>query len=240
MRLQPSVGILRRQLEGQESRHDSARDLSNILKRIRSRYSVEELISEVTKSTKKAAQLVGQAYHHNNGFDRIVIDSISEFGLKLRLHVWWNGGRSADESNIHNHSWNFASSVIFGVVTMKRYVESGGSDATYTKARYATLARAKANARLTIEGHADLRCVSEKRFEANSLYSLSHADLHSVVMPPCATATLVLQGRHAVQFTTVYAKELNQLRNPYHPRYFSRNEILNKLTRLKTFCRSIE
>jgi|SRR5690242_8656796 len=119
---------------------------------------------------------------------------------------------------------------------MRRYVEHKEDGATYIRARYATLAARKERQGVVVEECVRLQCVDEDNLEANSFYSLRHTELHSVVTPLRPAATLVLQGAHRLKATRVYAKSMDQLRGQFNMRYFSHDEIVDKLTRLRTMC----
>ena len=69
----------------------------------------------MTSDEAELARLAGLSFSHPNGFDRLVIASDPDSGARLRVHVWWNGGRTTGAGHIHNHPWTFASRILAGV-----------------------------------------------------------------------------------------------------------------------------
>jgi hypothetical protein len=168
-------------------------------------------------------RLVGHAYTHSNGFDKIVLDSLSEFGVKLRLHMWWRGG-SASESTIHNHPWDFASYVSLGTMEMRRYVVASGPGEGFMKAVYPTKATPEREEAL-VQGVTHVRRVGEHRYVAGRLYVLRHFELHSVAVVGDRLMTLVLQGPHLASSTDVYMQIGGCFPSPVAVDYFSAEEI---------------
>jgi len=60
-------------------------------------------------------QIVKKSYHHHNGFEKIVLLADDDFSL--RLHVWWKGSDEGSLEDVHNHRWDFVSSIILGVMS---------------------------------------------------------------------------------------------------------------------------
>ncbi|WP_407560041.1 hypothetical protein [Streptomyces sp. 184] len=55
----------------------------------------------------------GAAVMHPNGFAKIPVALVPAPGQRLFLHAWF---RDAEDSHIHNHRWNFASTVLTGTL----------------------------------------------------------------------------------------------------------------------------
>jgi hypothetical protein len=229
MRRQPNAGILRREILELGTGQADSSSLLRILRRIRAKYQIKQLLTEIVEHSAKASELVGHSYSHNNGFDKFVVDSLAEFGLKLRLHVWWGNSGAPP---VHDHPWDFASSILLGQMTVGRYAERKCESGMYRRARYPTLADS-ADCRVVIEGTADLKCLGDEVLETGSFYCLCHGDLHSVVIANGATATMVLQGAHVANSTRVYGRAGEALREPFDVRYFTADEAIGKLERLR-------
>ena len=60
--------------------------------------------------------LVG--YRHPNGFSKIRLVGLTDYGWAARLHVWNVGSSDRD---IHSHRWPFASYVLSGSLVERRY-----------------------------------------------------------------------------------------------------------------------
>jgi hypothetical protein len=227
MRTSPDLGILHRELPDGNTDQFDADVLLAMLKRIRARYDLKTLLANITARSELSNQVIEHSYPHNNGFDKFVIDAIGEFGLKLRLHVWWDCEARPRESTVNDHPWDFASSVLLGQITMRRYQEGPGATTEYIRARYPTKAM-HLDRRIVLEGTSHLSCLDESVFNPNSYYALPHSELHSVAVEGVA-ATLVLQGRHVNSSTRVFSRTTEGLREPFEVNYFTVEEVLSKL-----------
>jgi hypothetical protein len=234
MRVQPNVGLLREELAGYDLETLGPTGLLEVLRRIRARHDIKELLSKIIGCPALLQEMSSHSYSHNNGCDKFVIDSMSEFGIKLRLHVWWEKINSESESNVHDHPWHFASNIIVGTLRMRRYAESPCITKEYVAASYPTLAAPLGTRCVNVKGTAALLRVAEEEFGAGEFYVLCCSDLHSVVVSRRVTATIVLQGKHELQQTRVYARTSDDLLNPFSIRYFTQEEIAAKLSRLNS------
>lgn len=229
---QPKAGILHKELSEINQGNLDADALLNILKNISATYNLKKILLEIIDSEERLSQLSNHSYLHSNGFDKIVIDSFSEFGLKLRLHIWWNENNHIEESTVHNHPWDFASHLIVGSYAMKLFRESKTDGEEYLKTFYPTLAKSEQLKPIIETKKVKLSCYKEQTFQANTFYALDHNKFHSVVMPKHVAASLVLQGKHIADMTTVYAKNDSILNNPFDIKYFTTDQIKTKLTDL--------
>jgi hypothetical protein len=234
MRVQPKMGLLREELAGYDLETLGPSELLEVLRRIRARHDIKEMLSKIIGCPAVLEDMSNHSYSHNNGCDKFVIDSMSEFGIKLRLHVWWEKVNSESESNVHDHPWHFASNIIVGTLRMRRYAESPGTTKEYVAASYPTLAAPLGARCVNLKGAAALLRVDEVEFAAGDFYFLCCSDLHSVVVSRCVTATMVLQGKHELQQTRVYARTSDDLLSPFSIRYFTQGEIATKLSRLNS------
>lgn len=55
----------------------------------------------------------GEAVFHPNGFVKLPVAVLPGTGQRLFLHVWLNDG---EDSHVHNHRWDFTSTVLKGTV----------------------------------------------------------------------------------------------------------------------------
>jgi len=229
MRHQPDAGILSSEAHELEGSEADAVALLRILRKIRMSIQLKRLLAEIINSPERTRELVEHSYSHNNGFDKFVIDSVAEFGLKLRLHVWWT---EALPSPVHDHPWDFASCLLLGQMIVTRFTEVNDGHGTYLRARYPTLAN-QSDRRVTVEGTCNLKALSETVMDTGSFYSLCHGELHSVAVRRRVTATMVLQGEHTARSTRVYVKAGDERAEPFDVRYFTIDEAMRKLERLR-------
>lgn len=142
------------------------------------------------------SEIAARSYAHSNGFDKIVLED--EPGFKLRLHIWWRGNYELD-SDVHNHSWDFASWVLIGGLYTELFTEVPANAATAPMEHY-RFVPAMRDGRMSYEMQHVGRCGLKRLFAAahptGSRYSLQHRQLHTG-NPDAArlTATLLLQTR---------------------------------------------
>jgi hypothetical protein len=232
MRLQPNTGILLESLHGCAGKQLEATALLEVLEHVRATYDIKEILSDVIDEPLWMDVVLAHSYRHSNNFDKFVIDSLSEFGMKLRLHVWWDAADACVKSSIHNHPWDFASSLLIGSITMRRFEESTASKNTYTRMDCPTMARSDRPLMSVAQADVGLACIGSDYFDAGMLYCLSHTVVHSVAHRGI-TATLVLQGQHLTDTTAVYVESLHEIESPSAVRRFTREEALSKLCRLQ-------
>lgn len=197
-----------------------------------------ELLAYVLSKDSIIESMVGSCYSHGNGFDKFILDAESQFGIKLRVHVWQEGIKESDETTIHNHPWDFASHILVGQLTTKRYREALTQKRFYFKAVYPTLAGVKAPRIVQSHRRYGLVCVDTTNLSSGAFYALDRSQLHSVSVPRQLTATLVLQGAHVADHTVVYSKTKAGLKDPFKPRYFTADTIKAKLVKLMRALRT--
>lgn len=101
-------------------------------------------------------------------FDKIVIYSDSESGVRVRLHVFWDGSYDLP----HNHRFSFTSMILKGRLRHSLFGEAGPDDA---------MLRSPLKPLLVREEH------------PGSIYALHHSMLHSTVAEP-QSVTLAFRG----------------------------------------------
>jgi len=75
------------------------------------------MIREALGSNEAIDKIASQSYLHRNGFSKITIKNSN--GEKHRLHVYKVGAKA--ELNIHNHRWDFQSTILCGRLPMYLY-----------------------------------------------------------------------------------------------------------------------
>lgn len=72
------------------------------------------LINSLLDDSQALTQIVKKSYYHHNGFDKFVL--LEDENFTLRLHIWWEGNDMSFQENVHNHRWDFVSSVLTGTL----------------------------------------------------------------------------------------------------------------------------
>lgn len=147
---------------------------------------------------------VGQrSYRHPNGFTKIVIADSAAPEFKIRAHLWDVGSKVGDESDIHNHRWNYASRILSGSFDHTVFCTDCGGDDVF-RMRYEPR-RGKQTFRMRMVGSEQLAPQIVQRLHANETYSLGWQVPHRI--DRCGDgphATFVLQGRTYSESTDVY------------------------------------
>ena len=73
--------------------------------------------------------IASRSYRHPNGFDKIVLKYHGKGLPSLRLHIWWNA--TQDVNDVHNHPWDFKSSVISGAIENRVFVTRKSKPASH-------------------------------------------------------------------------------------------------------------
>ena len=96
--------------------------LAGLLASGRARLLVDELLTQ--SSLERIARA---SYMHPNGFRKLVLSTFED-GARLRVHHWPADG-PAEASNVHNHRWPFASTVVVGSLRSTLLTFAEGRDA---------------------------------------------------------------------------------------------------------------
>jgi hypothetical protein len=154
------------------------------------------------------------AYRHPNGFIKLRLASLAEFGWALRLHIWAEGSSDYD---IHSHRWDFASRVLSGSLTEDIY-RLIANDGNY--ARYECSPSVEGCYTLNFQGECDVELVSQTEYRQGASYERDSETLHLAYTSPTSGAvTLFIQGAERRRSTNVIRRlELNDIRNVVAPR----------------------
>ena len=138
------------------------------------------------------------AYQHPNGFTKIRLASLSDSGWSVRVHVWTE--RSSDR-DVHSHRWNFASRVLSGNLTEKRYQLIRGTGGWEM---YRCAPSVMGLYSLQLERECDIRLVSEDLYRTGGSYQRDADILHTAHSGSGSpTVTIFVQGSERTSFTTV-------------------------------------
>lgn len=154
--------------------------------------AVCELLGSILRDESWLEDIARRSYEHPNGFVKIVLMSTRQF--QLRLHVWRQGtGIGTELENIHNHRWDFASTILVGGYRYQEFVDTDGGKSffayTYGSQRNASSYSLLPYGKRTLEHSFDAY------LRAGTSYTLRSQAFHRIIADPCqTTATLVLHG----------------------------------------------
>ena len=132
---------------------------------------IGNLATSIRENTDWFEQCILESYVHQNGFHKIVIGTID--GAKLRFHIYRPGDR-ADE-NIHNHRWDFSSTILQGVLPMTIFDITDGDE--YILHQYK---KVDEQAHVDILGRCGADHISTYAFKPKDIYYLPHNVFHRI------------------------------------------------------------
>jgi hypothetical protein len=233
-----ALAPLQRLLDDLPRAHDAPTIADNLrlIARLGRRERMHGLLDALLADAPALARVGGRSYRHTNHFDKIVlVDSGDPDGYRLTLHLWdppYSAAEAADEQ-IHDHRFNFWSSVLAGELRCQNYAraERGAPIGEY---RYVPEKRDVATVGNFYRHVGDALLVEQPPSvqPAGSSYHLCHEQIHRVVLPRTAlTCTLVLRGPRQRAYASVFSTTTRY--EPSANVMFSPAELAARLRRLR-------
>lgn len=158
------------------------------------------LLESICRDPAMIAAGAARSFRHPLGFNKLtLIDALPMF--MLRVHAWWPN-ESTCVDHVHNHRFEFASTVVRGEYRMDLYrQESSGIPVT----EYCEQVNPEFGWRLSHVGSAHLRPLAAFRLSEGTAYTLPSDALHRVtVSRQTSCVTLFLQGTISRNATQVF------------------------------------
>jgi hypothetical protein len=135
---------------------------------------------------------VTNAFAHPNGFAKIALGVCLRSSVRLFLHVWTD---DFSDSDIHNHRWHFASTVIHGRLTNRQFTVRSADGPGLIRCRY-TPAPEGTRFLLVPVDTADVVALQRScsTLEQGDSYSQVSADFH-IAHSSTRTVTLMARGQ---------------------------------------------
>ncbi|MEV6953740.1 hypothetical protein [Streptomyces sp. NPDC051183] len=195
--------------------------------------NLSALLTEIVGDEKLLATIAQRSYPHTNHFDKIVlVDSGTNLGYRLTLHLWnppYSDAEAEDEQ-IHDHRFSFWSHVVAGTLTSQNFVR----DATGTIFGEFQYIPEKLNSVATVGnfyvnvGDSPLLPTSRPSIPAGTSYDLTFDQIHRVILPrEDLTCTLVLRGPRQKNYASVFSNSVKY--DPTENQMFSTAELAEKL-----------
>jgi hypothetical protein len=86
--------------------------------------SVRAILSDIVEDDDQVVRSAGLSSSHPLGFDKLVLHATARY--QVRLHVWWPHLRAPRE-DIHDHRFDFISSVVTGRLYVENYAQSAAA-----------------------------------------------------------------------------------------------------------------
>jgi isopentenyl-diphosphate delta-isomerase len=215
-------------------------DLLNNTNRFRKLFTasfVKQIINDIVNNEDLLEVIASNSYEHYNGFDKIVL--LENENFKIRLHSWDSNlfDKIIDE-NIHNHRWDFVTTIICGGYDLKMFqvVENGGEK--YHQYLY-NPPNNNEYYEMKYIGTNNLREVLSTHLQPKNYYLISK-DLFHKVTPALGiyTVSLMVHGKNFNQDVYVFSKEkLNNVNNINSKRY-TKIELKMKLEHISKQLRN--
>lgn len=165
--------------------------------------AVARLVTNTLADHNQLALMAARSYEHANGFDKLVLEVGS--GWKMRFHYWPTPEASLDGVNIHNHRWDFASSILLGTLQAHYYEVTEDVGGALDAFSYESPDGSNAY-RFTLRGRAGATLVETTQLPVGITYALDHQRSHRVSVIDSPAASLVLQGPVRKNATRVLRK----------------------------------
>jgi hypothetical protein len=193
------------------------------------------LIRVVLANARHTDEVAERSYAHNNGFDKIVL--AERDGGALRLHVWWPGQSPVDVEHVHDHAWDFASTIVTGSYRMDLYGR-GSEGQEWFEYRYAFPEDRPDLHGLRLVGRTRLTRQLSIHLPRASSYAINRGQLHRVTaVSGSLTSSLVLQGPVVEDGSTVLSEDAIPAAANAPTVPFSGRELR---ARLERFVRALE
>ena len=148
-------------------------------------------------------------YHPANGFQKIVLCGSDKRRCEVRLHIYWRdtGQATHKEPHIHNHPWDFSSTIVCGSLRTLLFEESGDGQ-RYDAYKAAPPGDGGEGYTFIYDREAFLRPVLDTTCHAICTYSIDHRLTHQVHGDDSrTTATLMVQGPFLREVTDIYTND---------------------------------
>lgn len=193
---------------------------------------IREIIKEILSDSFLLNEVASLSYTHYNGFDKIVIYQTKS--TKLRIHIWENTTyRDLIDENIHNHRWDFITSLLTGSYYLKIYQKSDKGKIYHC---YSYLPPDCGEYyKMEYEGQEKLKGVFSTKISSGNFYVIDKEVFHKVKYSNMNyTATLMLHNENSENNINVYSKKIIENNFNLPAKRFSISELEEKLNKFIT------
>lgn len=193
------------------------------------KFSNKKLLTElITSSMNQSLEtIVEKSFLHPNGFDKLVLVSGNHFNI--RLHNFHPPQVMQPAETVHNHKWEFASSVLSGGYTASTFDVNCGDEErlhyTYTS-----------GVGMELNGSSNITLTQTESLVAGDSYFMPNNRFHSIESVNAdGCLTLMMTGLTDETSTNVYSKDLipsDQMAGQCGLRMFSDQEVVNTLEQI--------
>jgi hypothetical protein len=124
--------------------------------------SVLAILRDIVDDDEQLTRSASLSSTHPLGFDKLVLHSTDRY--QVRLHIWWPH-LAPQREDIHDHRFDFISSVVTGRLYVENYAQSASSA-------------------LTMNGYAERHALGTGRYDFDPLGSLHVSQIGSSILQP--------------------------------------------------------
>jgi hypothetical protein len=208
--------------------HGDLTDARSWLAAASSRNALSRMVRDVLATDDGLEEVASRSYVHNNGFDKVVLaDRVS---WALRLHIWWPDQSPVDVEHVHDHAWDFISTIVTGSYHMDLYRDGDGDE--WLEYRYEFPEGRPEMHGLRHVGRRRLIKVLSIHVPEGGSYAIHGGQLHRVATVPGAlTSSLVLQGPVVGDGSTVLSESAIPAAANVPTEHFSVHDLQSRLMR---------
>lgn len=182
-------------------------ELRNKLREFNNPTRLKQLFDTICSNKDWMEDIIERSYSHKIGFDKLVLISMEDPERKLRLHIW-NGKtipQQATDADIHNHRWNFCSTILTGIMEFEIFERQSGREVY--EYEYTPVGK---DSKYSLDnlGKSELNQKFSGSFQAGMDYEIAHDVIHrTYVRNDELTATLMFQGPQCKPKTNVFNEQ---------------------------------
>jgi len=202
-----------------------------------SRRALAGMVQDVLRDDDRLEEVAARSYVHNDGFDKIVLADTGRWAL--RLHIWWPEQSAVDVEHVHDHAWDFISTIVTGSYQME-LLRNGDGDEWFEYRYEFPKGRPELHG-LRLVGRTRLTRVLSIHVSTGSLYAIHGGQLHRVAAARgTLTSSLVLQGRVVADGSTVLSESAIPAIANVATRPFSANGLRSRMMRYREALESVD
>jgi hypothetical protein len=164
----------------------------------RSMGAIQSVVGRIVRDALQNEGLLGslaqQSSLHINGFYKVPLVSAPDDRFSIRLHVWKHllPRTDAEDADVHNHRWNFATKVLQGAYVSRTFRDSPVGKRVSKQRCWSS--EGCADYRVENEGVGCIELLEETAHGAGTSYVLHSHVLHQVVPIAAPTVTIMVRG----------------------------------------------
>lgn len=175
--------------------------------------ALKRLVTEIRDDASLIESIAKSSYFHDNGFAKIVLKQSDSFPNEIRLHLWHPNVPTylpeGTMGNIHNHSSEFHSMVLFGEALEEIFEETKeANEQTFDVTKYSCGSRGENSEYSMIKKYnCQLKLIDKINLKPGDFHALNFSVLHKIAPRSNELATLFIQGSRKQTGTIAYCNE---------------------------------